>query len=196
MNYHHASDEDLVGRLAGKDTRALEELYDRYRKPVYSLALRIVHDASTADEIAQEVFLKLWRQPEHYAPERGRFASWLLSVTHHRAIDVIRSRRTDGRFDPAHLPAGFDTRSTTVDPADEVWYREERAQVLGALAQLPAEQRRAIELAYFSGLTQSQIAVATGEPLGTVKTRIRLGMQKLRVMLSSRLTGIDRHVDA
>lgn len=196
MDYQSASDEAVVERLRQRDPRALETLYDRYSRPVYSLALRILHDRALAEEIVQEVFLKLWRQPERYSAERGRFAPWLLSVTHHRAIDELRTSQADLRFGSGELPVGFELRNSEVDPAEVTWYREEQEQVRDALVQLPDSQRRVIELAYFGGLTQAQIAALTGEPLGTVKTRIRLGMQKLRTILSGQLLGLEGHVDS
>ena len=185
-----------MARLRQRDPRALETLYDRYSRPVYSLALRILHDRALAEEIVQEVFLKLWRQPERYSAERGRFAPWLLSVTHHRAIDELRATQANLRFGHGEPPVGFELSHSETDPAEEAWYREEQERVHDALVQLPDPQRRAIELAYFGGLTQAQIAAVTGEPLGTVKTRIRLGMQKLRTILSGQLLGLDGHVDS
>jgi RNA polymerase sigma-70 factor (ECF subfamily) len=183
VDYALARDEELVGRLSEKDERALERLYDRYGRATYSLVLKMLRDPARAEEVSQEVFLKLWRRPESYVPGRGAFATWLLSVAHHRAVDELRTRRHEvfslGNDDtpPREL---IDDGS---DLADGAWVREQRAAVRAALATLPATQRQAVELAYFAGLTQREIAERLGEPLGTVKTRIRLAMQKLRAIL-------------
>ena len=183
MDYALARDEELVGRLTERDERALERLYDRYGRATYSLVLKMLRDPARAEEVSQEVFLKLWRRPESYVPGRGAFATWLLSVAHHRAVDELRTRRHEifslGSDDtpPREL---IDDGS---DLADGAWVREQRAAVRAALATLPATQRQAVELAYFAGLTQREIAERLGEPLGTVKTRIRLAMQKLRAIL-------------
>jgi RNA polymerase sigma-70 factor (ECF subfamily) len=184
VDYVLAKDEELVGRLLEKDERALERLYDRYGRATYSLVLKMLRDPSRAEEVSQEVFLKLWRRPESYVAGRGAFATWLLSVAHHRAVDELRARRHEvfslGSDDspPREL---IDDGS---DLADGAWVREQRAAVRTALATLPPSQRQAVELAYFAGLTQREISERLGEPLGTVKTRIRLAMQKLRITLT------------
>jgi RNA polymerase sigma-70 factor (ECF subfamily) len=172
-----ARDEELVARLVERDTLALAELYERHGRAVYSLALRMLRNRESADELVQDVFLRLWRQPERYLAERGRFVAWLLSVAHHRAIDVLRRRKVEGvaaEDDPAELAADH------IAPDEAVAHAELRQAVRQALATLPEPQRRSLELAYFGGLTQSEIAARTGEPLGTIKTRMRLGMLKLR----------------
>ena len=184
MDYALARDEDLVGRLVERDEMALERLYDRYGRATYSLVLKMLRDPARAEEVSQEVFLKLWRRPESYVPGRGAFATWLLSVAHHRAVDELRTRRHEvyslGSDDtpPREL---IDDGS---DLADGAWLREQRVAVRTALATLPPNQRQAVELAYFAGLTQREISERLGEPLGTIKTRIRLAMQKLRACLT------------
>jgi RNA polymerase sigma-70 factor (ECF subfamily) len=184
VDYLQARDEDLVGRLLSRDERALERLYDRYGRAIYSLVLKMLRDPARAEEISQEVFLKLWRRPESYVAGRGAFATWLLSVAHHRAIDELRTRRHE------IYPLGDDDNPPREliddgsDLADAAGLREQRVAVRSALATLPASQRQAIELAYFAGLTQREIADRLGEPLGTVKTRVRLAMQKLRLVLT------------
>jgi RNA polymerase sigma-70 factor (ECF subfamily) len=184
VDYLQARDEDLVGRLLSRDERALERLYDRYGRATYSLVLKMLRDPARAEEISQEVFLKLWRRPESYVAGRGAFATWLLSVAHHRAIDELRTRRHE------IYPLGDDDNPPREliddgsDLADAAGLREQRVAVRSALATLPASQRQAIELAYFAGLTQREIADRLGEPLGTVKTRVRLAMQKLRLVLT------------
>ena len=183
MDYAQARDEELVDLLAARDERALERLYEKYGRAVYSLVLKMLREPARAEEVAQEVFLKLWRRPTSYVAGRGTFPTWLLSVAHHRAIDDLRARRHET------LPLGDGTNGApelvdeTPDLADHAWMREQRSTVRQALATLPVSQRQAIELAYFMGLTQREISDRLGEPLGTIKTRMRLGMHKLRVSL-------------
>ena len=178
------ADEDLASRVAQSDAAALEQLYDRYVRQCFGLAVRIVGDSALAEEIVQEVFLKLWTQPQSYSQARGRFVSWLLSLVHHRSIDEIRRRsRTEVTLDgatssPLHLQADPEP-----EPGEQVWVADLGKTVRSALAQLPPNQREPIELAFFRGLTHTQIAARLGQPLGTVKTRIRLGMSAMREAL-------------
>lgn len=180
-------DEALVARLRERDASALESLYDRHSRPVFSLALKMLGDVTAAEEVVQEVFLKLWRHPERYSAERGRFRTWLLGVTHHRTIDALRSRRAelahrgdyDDPGDALLIPDG------DPDPAELAWLSVQQDTIRKALQELPDVQREAIELAFFKGLTHSEIAAYLHEPLGTIKTRVRLGMQKLRLTLES-----------
>lgn len=178
------SDADLIGRAAEGDARALEVLYDRYSRSVYGFALRLVGDQQLAEEVLQEAFFRAWRQGADYSPSRGTFITWLLSITHNLAIDELRKRRrrpqkADSEEPETVLAAMVDT-SAGSDVEDEVWLGALRQTVTQALAGLPAPQREAIELAYYQGLTQREIADRLGEPLGTIKTRMRLGLQKLR----------------
>jgi RNA polymerase sigma-70 factor, ECF subfamily len=183
VDYAQARDEELVERLVARDERALERLYEKYGRATYSLVLKMLRDPARAEEVAQEVFLKLWRRPSSYVAGRGTFATWLLSVAHHRAVDELRTRRHE------LVPLGDGTNGVpelvdeAADLADTAWLREQRVVVRRALGLLPASQRQAIEMAYFLGLTQREIAERLGEPLGTIKTRMRLAMQKLRVTL-------------
>ncbi len=174
----------LVGRLVGRDATALAALYDRYSGPVYSLAFRIVRDPSTAEEITQDVFLKLWRQPDRFDPARGAFASWLLRTAHNRAIDEIRAQRAANLVADVEL-ALLEVRDEAPLPEERASLREERTLVRAALGQLPENQRTVLELAYFGGFTQRQIAERTHEPLGTIKTRARLALMKLRSILET-----------
>lgn len=180
-------DAGLMEAIGRGEMHALEDLYDRYSTLVYSVSLRVLRDPQLAEDVVQEVFLRLWRQPASFDPERGRFISWLMSVTRNRALDEVRrlSRRLRAE-EPETEDRPIEAirrRDRLDDPALGVELREQREVVQAAMTRLPPEQRRAIELAYFSGLTQTEISDVTGEPLGTVKTRIRLGMRKLREAL-------------
>ncbi|MCS7050640.1 MAG: sigma-70 family RNA polymerase sigma factor [Thermomicrobium sp.] len=179
------SDALLAQRVADGDTRALERLYDRYARPVFSLALRMLGDPAEAEEILQETFVRLWQQAARYDANRGSFGSWLMSIAHNLAVDALRTRsRRPQRADfveLAALPPHHLDEAVVVHEAAEV--SELRDRVRQALARLPEPQRQAIELAYFAGLTHSEIAAVLGEPIGTVKTRLRLGMQKLQALL-------------
>jgi RNA polymerase sigma-70 factor (ECF subfamily) len=179
-------DAALVVALAADEVTALEQLYDRYSARVFSIALRVLHDNALAEDVTQEVFLLLWRQPVSFDPRRGRFISWISSVARNRALDELRklSRRrgAEDQTEEAVLDLPDDARGE--DPQEEAILAEEREWVRAALAGLPPAQRQVIELAYFSGLTQVEIAERTGDPLGTIKTRVRLGMRKLREALT------------
>jgi RNA polymerase sigma-70 factor (ECF subfamily) len=180
-----ANDDRLMAALGDDTIEALERLYDRYSALVYSVALRILHDHVLAEDVTQEVFLRLWRRPQSYDPARGRFVSWLMSITRNRALDEQRrvSRRLrleetgEGATDAVPSSDRFD------DPVQAAAIGDERAAVRAAMETLSPQQRRVIELAYFGGLTQVEIAALTNTPLGTVKTRVRLAMSKLRVAL-------------
>jgi RNA polymerase sigma-70 factor, ECF subfamily len=179
-------DADLIGRAAEGDARALEVLYDRYSRVVFSFALKTLRDRQAAEELLQEVFFRVWQQGRAFRESRGSFVSWLLSITHNMAIDEVRRRRrrpqkADSEEPETILAAVADTGS---DVEDEVWLGTLRETIATAMDQLPAAQREAIELAYYQGLTQREIAEALGEPLGTIKTRMRLGMLKLREALA------------
>jgi RNA polymerase sigma-70 factor (ECF subfamily) len=186
-DYQSIGDEALVARLAEKDADALEVLYDRHSRPVFSLALKMLGDVTIAEEVVQEVFLKLWRNPDRFVAGRGKFRTWLLGVTHHRAIDEIRSRRSDTlrRATGDHEAEAMLIQDPDPDPSELAWLGVQHEVVQRAMDTLPAEQREVIDLAYFKGLTHSEIAATLGEPLGTVKTRVRLAIQKLRVALES-----------
>lgn len=192
-----ASDADLIAQAAGGDPAALETLYDRYSRVIFSFALRIVSDPQIAEEILQEVFFRAWQQGGSFQSNRGSLVTWLLSITHNLSIDEIRKRkRRPQRADsaePEQLLAGVSDESVNVE--DEVWLGSLRQSILEALAQLPDAQRQPIEMAYFQGLTQREIAELLGEPLGTIKTRMRLGMLKLREFLGNEVRDIALEVD-
>lgn len=188
MDYPELLDEELMERLFYRDMKAFETLYDRHGNLVYSTAVRILRDIHLAEDVAQEIFLRLWRQPESYVAQRGRFLTWLLSVTRNRAVDEVRKRGRRFRHEtasPEQLEQEFPTGDAH-DPALAAQLAEERRTVRDALASLPPQQRQVIELAYYGGLTQQEIADTLEQPLGTVKTRIRLGMQKLKATLTLR----------
>lgn len=181
----HWSDDSLMAAVVARDVAAFSALYDRYAGLVYTTALRVLRDPQLAEDTAQEIFVRLWQRPEAFIPARGRFATWLLSITRNRAVDEVRARGRRRRREveereeqPLPLSAPEE-----VDPIHLAEVREEQRAVRAALATLPPEQRRVLELAYFGGLTHQEISAALREPLGTVKTRIRLGMQKLRAAL-------------
>ncbi len=179
------SDDLLLRRLRGGDYEAVEELYNRYSRITFALALRLLSDPGGAEDIVQEVFLKIWRNPDSFDPNRGRFASWLMSVVHNQCIDQLRKKRhtnvsLDQEETQEHLNYLVDNKPA---PEEEVWIKMRRDLVRQVLNQLPQEQRRLIDLAFFGGYTHQEIATQTGQPLGTVKSRIRQGLLKLKSLL-------------
>lgn len=171
-------DRQLLARIARRDSRAFEMLYDRYGRPVYSLAMGMLRDAGGAQEVTQEVFLSIWRQAAEFDPSRGNARSWLLALAHHKSVDAVRRGRLRAA-EPLH-----ETKTSDVDVVDEALQRVEQGRVREALVRLPAEQREAIVLAYYGGYTHQEIAGRLGIPLGTAKTRIRDGMIRLRGTLA------------
>jgi RNA polymerase sigma-70 factor (ECF subfamily) len=182
-----SGDELLLRRIRDGDFEAVEELYNQYNRIAFALALRLLNDAGQAEDAIQEVFVRIWRQPDYYDPARGRFATWLLSVVHHQCIDQLRKKR--------HQQLSLDQEESQERlnylaekaPAleEEVWLKLKRQSVRNALDRLPEEQRKLIELAFFGGYTHNEIAVQTGQPLGTVKSRIRQGLLKLKTILQN-----------
>jgi RNA polymerase sigma-70 factor (ECF subfamily) len=174
-----ATDEELVGRLAsGSDEAALSELYDRYQGAMYGLAMRITNDAGLAQDAVQEAFVGVWRNAARYAEGRASVRTWMLSIAHHRAIDMLRRRRATSPL--PEVDDALNESLTAPDVWPEVARAADAAAVRAAIATLPDAQREAIELAYFSGLTQVEIADRVAVPLGTVKSRVRLGLGALR----------------
>jgi RNA polymerase sigma factor (sigma-70 family) len=182
-----ASDGVLVRRLTDGDNSALEALYDRYVRPAFALARRITGDPVFAEEVVQEVFLALWRDPAKYDPRRGGFPSWLLAATHHKAVDAVRREQTvRSRRASLAEEADYYTAAGAGDlppVEDAAWAGLRGERVRKALSALPPPQREALVLAYYAGYTQSEIAARTGVPLGTVKTRMLAGMRRLRQLL-------------
>ena len=184
-----ARDDDgaLVASVARGDARALEHIYERYSRGVYSLAVRLLSDSTAAEEVVQETFLKLWRQPNAYQPARGRLLPWLLGVAHHHAVDMLRRRQLEQRHRATSnsdgTAAGLDNlglASADDDPQLHAGGFDQRDAIGRALAELPPEQRLPLELAYYRGMTQFEVATLLSVPLGTIKTRMRLGLQQLR----------------
>lgn len=176
-----SSDEQLLDLLAaGADQSALSELYDRYQAQMYGLAMRITGEASLAQDAVQDAFLGIWRNAARFSAQRGSPRTWMLSITHHRAVDILRRRRAVAPLPEAE---GAGEALTVPDVWPEVERSFDRDAVRSAMGHLPEAQRVAITLAYFEGLTQVEIAGRTGAPLGTVKSRVRLGLQQLRLLL-------------
>jgi len=182
-----AGDADLIAQAARGDERAIGQLYDRYGAVLYAVAYRIVGEQADAEEVVLEALAQAWRDAPRFEPGRGSVAGWLTMIARSRALDLVRARSRRERITataaadrPDAPPAMSDFRP---DPARALDHDERRRQVRHALATLSPPQRQAIELAYFEGLSQTEIAERLQEPLGTVKTRVRLGMQKLRECL-------------
>jgi RNA polymerase sigma-70 factor (ECF subfamily) len=175
----HLSDEALVALAARSEQSALAELYDRFGRPAYGLALRILRDESLAEDAVQEAFLALWRTAARFVPERGKASTWILTLVHRRAVDIVRreERRRADALEQAPEPESREA----VD--EEAWLRLQRERVQEALRKLPDQQREAIELAYYGGFTQSELAERLGQPLGTIKSRMFGGLARLRELL-------------
>ena len=172
------ADRAALARIAGGELAALEYLYDRYKTMAYSIAFRITNDATLAEDVVQDAFLGAWRNAARYLEGRGSVKTWLLSIVHHRAIDAIRRRRPTTEL--PEIDAGLPDALTLPDVWAEVSANLDSVTVREALVALSDVQREALELAYFSGLTQQEIAERTGTPLGTVKSRMRLGLLAMR----------------
>jgi len=173
----------LLKAIAGKEEKALSQLYDRYRVVLFGLLVRILNNREEAEDVLQELFLQVWHRAGDYDSKRGRPFTWLVTLARSRAIDRLRSVASRERV--ATESAREATEEVSDAVADAV-RSEQRGIVTSALSQLPEEQQRALVLAYFDGLTQSEIADSLGAPLGTVKTRMRAGMIKLREMLGGK----------
>src|SRR4051794_40719989 len=173
------ADEDLMRLVQRGDARAFEAIYDRHGSAAFSLAYRIAGNRAAAEDIVQEAFLSVWRSAVRYSPERGNLRSWLLSVVHNRAIDSLRRSITQNRHQVD--AEGIEERKAAPEFTDvEALRRDEARTVRTEMERLPADQLRVVELAYFGGFTHSQIAEMLGMPLGTVKGRMRLALDKMR----------------
>jgi len=184
MPYGEPDDTELMLRMARREIGALRELYARHGRLVYGLALRIIADPETAEEICQDVFLRAWEKADTYRREKAQVRTWLARIARNRSIDVLRRRGSqDSRARDAWEELKSAATESGVDPAAPVETGEARQRVLRAVRSLPPEQRETLSLAFFEGWTHRQIAEATGEPLGTVKSRIRAAMARLRELL-------------
>ena len=178
------SDEALLEAIAGGAVWALDSLYQRYSRILYSLAYRMVADHQIAEDLLQDAFLSVWRRSTSFSPQAGAARSWLISIIHHRAIDHLRRVRRRSSMQEAPLEElEFDESTAVADVWDEAWRSVQSSQVRAALMEIPTEQRMVIELAYFQGWTHTEIAEGTQTPLGTVKARMRLGLNHLKRIL-------------
>jgi RNA polymerase sigma-70 factor (ECF subfamily) len=181
------ADARIVRRMAGGEREALAELYDRFSRPLYSTAVHILNDGAEAQDVVHDVFLTLWEKASQFASERGSAFSWAVTLTRNRSIDRLRSRRRRSELLAQSNPADLGYAEPGAEADDSAGRQDQARVVRAAVESLPPEQRRALELAFFGGLTQQEIAERLSEPLGTVKARIRRGLGKLRSTLSIRL---------
>src|SRR2546423_13496399 len=179
--FAHLSDEAVVALIARSDEQALAELYDRFGRVAYGLALRILRDDALAEDAVQEAFLTAWRRADTFMPERAKASTWLLTLVHRRAVDLVR-REERRRAEPIEAA---EERAGDAAAEDAVWLRYERERVQAALRRLPDQQREALELAYYGGFTQSELAERLGQPVGTIKSRMFAGLTRLRELLES-----------
>jgi RNA polymerase sigma factor (sigma-70 family) len=177
-SFAHLSDEAVVALVARSDQEALAELYDRFGRVAYGLALRVLRDEKLAEDAVQEGFLAAWRNADRFMPERAKASTWLLTFVHRRAVDLVR-REERRRAEPL-----AETSEAGGSAADDAWLRFERERVQAALRQLPDQQREALELAYYGGFTQSELAERLGQPVGTIKSRMFAGLARLRELLA------------
>ncbi len=177
----------LIAAISQGDSQALEALYDRYAAVVYRMALRIVKNQELAEDIVQEVFWRVWRRSSSFERGRGRVAQWLFGVAHNLCIDELRRMRSRpiSVYEDVEHPLIQQLPDEHTDVASEAWQAEQRRMITDMLDQLPNAQRQAIEMAYFGGMSHQEIATRLNRPLGTIKTRVRLGLHKLKSLLSA-----------
>lgn len=168
----------MLTRIGQRDENAMEAVFRRYSGPVYSVAFRVLRDSGQAEDVLQEVFLQLWRKPAAFVQNRGSLGAWLVVIARNRAIDVLRRRKPSDSVEDVVL-------ASPVNVADEAERNTVMQKVRGVIANLPEEQRKTLQLAYFEGLSHTEIASRTGDPLGTVKTRIRQALITLRKALEA-----------
>lgn len=187
MDYRQLEDTELIARVAGRDRRAFEQLYDRHVSKALGLALRVLQEQASAEEVVQEAFWRVWKRATTFNRERGNFTTWLFGIVHNLAIDRLRQQRgtppvldLDSGAEPA-----WELPDLVQNVADQAWARLQQSEMRAALAQLPEAQRMVIEMAYFEGLSRQEIAERLDEPLGTIHTRARLGLLKLKELLAS-----------
>jgi RNA polymerase sigma-70 factor (ECF subfamily) len=179
-SFAHLSDEAVIALVARSDETALAELYDRFGRAAYGLALRILRDEKLAEDAVQEGFLAAWRSADRFMPERAKVSTWLLTLVHRRAVDLVR-REDRRRAEP--LGEAVDAAASG-SLEEDAWLRFERERVQAALRQLPDQQREALELAYYGGFSQSELAERLGQPVGTIKSRMFTGLARLRELLA------------
>jgi RNA polymerase sigma-70 factor (ECF subfamily) len=182
------SDVSILQAIARRDETALAQLYDRYRVILFGLLLRILHNREEAEDVLQEVFLQIWRRAADFDENRGRPFTWLVTLARSRAIDRLRSLAARDRV---ALAGAREPSEEVSDAVDDALKSEQKSVVTTALAQLPEEQQQPLLLAYYDGLTQSEIAKKLNAPLGTVKTRMRAGLKKLREQLGKKNAGFE-----
>jgi RNA polymerase sigma-70 factor (ECF subfamily) len=187
LNYQDLEDLELLAHIGNKDREALASLYDRYGRRVFALAVRVLNDPVSSEEVTQDVFMSVWRRGATYTSKKGKFTTWLFSIAHNRTIDELRKRRRDRSRQNDDIDDHLNIKSDDTSPADAAVAQSEYAKIRAALEKLPEEQKNVVELSYFKGLTQTEIAEKTGQPLGTVKTRMRLALKKLRKTLSAEM---------
>jgi RNA polymerase sigma-70 factor (ECF subfamily) len=177
----HLSDEAVLALVARSEEAALAEIYDRFGAVAYGLALRVLRDEGLAQDAVQDAFLAVWRTAASFSPERGAARTWVLTLVHRRAVDLVRreERRRGDPLESAAEPASDELTD------QQAWLRFERERVQAALRRLPDQQREALELAYYGGFSQSQLAERLGEPLGTIKSRMHTGLARLRELLEA-----------
>ncbi|UOY02820.1 sigma-70 family RNA polymerase sigma factor [Blastococcus sp. PRF04-17] len=183
-------DADVIRRIRAGDRSGLDDLYDRFRRPAFALARRILADDALAEDVLQEAFLSVWRDPAAFDRGRGSVASWILAVVHHKAVDAVRREESQRRRQAlAEDDLARSTPTAARDVEDDAWSRVVAQQVRAAMGVLSDAQREALTLAYYGGYTQREVAALTGAPLGTVKTRMLSGMRRLRQELGG--TGVQ-----
>lgn len=187
------SDQELIERVRQRDRAAMADLYDRYSRAVYSLALHVLREQRTAEDVVQDAFLTFWQHPASYVAERGSFGPWILRVARNRSIDILRRGSRERRMpttrgtqsDGGEQTTSFEERiaDPDPDPSDQIWSHDVAVRVRAALQELTPPQREVVELAYFRGMTQSQMSAHLGVPLGTIKTRVRTALRRLAEIL-------------
>jgi|SaaInlV_120m_DNA_2_1039728.scaffolds.fasta_scaffold06929_4 RNA polymerase sigma-70 factor (ECF subfamily) len=187
LNYEELEDLELLAKISEKDRQALAELYDRYGRRVFALAVRMLNDPVGSEEVTQDVFMSVWRRGASYTSKKGKFTTWLFSIAHNRTIDELRKRKRDRSRENTDIDDHLNIQSSDISPADAAVAQSEYLQIRAAMEKLPVEQKHVVDLSYFKGLTQTEIAMKTGQPLGTVKTRMRLALKKLRTALSAEI---------
>lgn len=185
MGDDNLNDEQLMAQVALGDTTAYEVLYDRYSSAIMGFALRITGNHGLAEEVVQETFWRIWRKADSFRTQRGAFANWFFSIARNLSIDILRRQHTQAQPASEAEQIIEQVVDQQADVAEIAWLQVKHQQVRGAVAILPADQRNVIEMAYFRGMTRQEIAQTTGEPLGTIHTRARLALQKLRETLQT-----------